>query len=120
MAGLRPPRNPVIAIVGTTGTGKSQVPSMWDPSICDHTDHHRQLAVDLALRFDGEIINADAVQMYDGLPIITNKIPLDEQKGISHHLLGCVDLHEPPWRVDKYVRMAGEIVSRSWAAIRGG
>jgi tRNA dimethylallyltransferase len=82
------PRNPIIAVVGATGTGKSQ------------------LAVDLATRFNGEIINCDAVQMYKGLPIITNKITDAEQKGIPHHLLGCIGLEEPTWTVGKFVREA--------------
>jgi hypothetical protein len=60
----------------------------------------------LALRFNGEIINGDAVQMYDGLPIITNKISEDERRGVPHHLLGCVGLQEPTWRVDRFVKEA--------------
>lgn len=47
---------PVIAICGATGTGKSK------------------LAIDLALRLKGEVINADAVQLYKGLDIATNKV----------------------------------------------
>jgi len=46
------------------------------------------------------------MQMYDGLPIITNKIPEDERRGIPHHLLGCVGLQEPTWRVDRFVKEA--------------
>jgi len=46
------------------------------------------------------------MQMYDGLPTITNKIPVDEQRGIKHHLLGCVGLEEPTWRVGKFVQEA--------------
>ena len=65
----------------------------------------------LAERFDGEIINADAVQMYMGLPIATNKISVEEKKGIPHHLLGCIDLDEAPWTVGKFVAEAGKIVS---------
>lgn len=48
--------------------------------------------------------------MYDGLPIITNKIPLAERKGVTHHLLGCIGLDEQSWRVDKFVRKAGQVV----------
>jgi tRNA dimethylallyltransferase len=92
------PNNPIIAVMGATGTGKSQ------------------LAVDLATRFNGEIINCDAVQMYKGLPIITNKITDEERKGIPHHLLGCIGLEEPPWTVGKFVpealRISQEIRSR--------
>ncbi|KAL8947456.1 MAG: hypothetical protein Q9222_006271 [Ikaeria aurantiellina] len=78
----------VIVVAGTTGTGKSQ------------------LAVTLAEKFNGEIINGDALQLYEGLPIATNKLPLEERKSIPHHLLGCVALNEEPWTVAKYVRTA--------------
>jgi len=50
------------------------------------------------------------MQMYDGLPIITNKIPEDERRGIPHHLLGCIGLQEPTWRVDRFVKEALRVV----------
>ncbi|PYH48283.1 tRNA dimethylallyltransferase [Aspergillus saccharolyticus JOP 1030-1] len=75
---------PLIAVVGATGTGKSK------------------LAVDLASRFNGEIINGDAMQMYRGLPIITNQIPLEERNGVPHHLLSCVELKEEPWWIGRF------------------
>lgn len=46
------------------------------------------------------------MQMYDGLPIITNKITPEERRGVPHHLLGCVRLDEEPWRVGKFVKSA--------------
>jgi tRNA dimethylallyltransferase len=61
-----------------------------------------QLAVELATRFRGEIINADAMQLYDGLPIITNKIAIPERRGVAHHLLGDISLHEMPWTVEDF------------------
>jgi tRNA dimethylallyltransferase len=60
--------------------------------------------VDLASRFNGEIINGDAMQMYRGLPIITNQIPIEERNGIPHHLISCVDLEEEPWRIGHFKR----------------
>ncbi|ODV89667.1 hypothetical protein CANCADRAFT_142040 [Tortispora caseinolytica NRRL Y-17796] len=63
----------VIAIIGNTGVGKSK------------------LAVQIAQRVGGEIINADAMQMYKGIPIITNKHPERERRGVPHHMLGFVD-----------------------------
>jgi tRNA dimethylallyltransferase len=59
----------VIAVVGPTATGKSD------------------LAVALAHIFDGEIINADSMQLYEGMDIGTAKLPVDERGGIEHHLL---------------------------------
>lgn len=62
------------------------------------------MAVELAIRFRGEVINADAMQLYHGLPIITNKITSTEQRGITHHLLGHITLDELPWDVEDYKR----------------
>ena len=66
----------------------------------------RQLAVELAKRFNGEIINGDAMQMYQGLPIVTNKITTEEQEGIPHHLLGFIALDEEPWRITLFKKRA--------------
>lgn len=65
-----------------------------------------QLAVTLARRFNGEIINGDALQMYEGLPIATNKLPVAARHSLPHHLLGCIRLEEEPWTVRKYVHRA--------------
>lgn len=46
------------------------------------------------------------MQLYAGLPIITNKITPVEQQGIPHHLLGCIGLHEQTWVVGTFVRHA--------------
>lgn len=69
-----------------------------------------QLAVDLAVRYNGEIINADAMQMYRGLPIITNKISLQEQRSIPHHLLGNIGPGEETWVVGAFKREANKII----------
>jgi tRNA dimethylallyltransferase len=65
---------PVIAVVGPTGSGKSD------------------LAVNLALELDGEVINADAMQFYRGMDIGTAKISLAERRGVPHHLLDILDV----------------------------
>ena len=59
----------VLAVVGPTATGKSD------------------LAVALAQRLGGEIVNADSMQLYRGMDIGTAKLPLSERGGIRHHLL---------------------------------
>lgn len=69
-----------------------------------------QLAVELAKRFRGEIINSDAMQMYTGLPIMTNKVSVSEQCGIPHHLLGHVSLREEPWDVGHFLREATRVI----------
>ena len=66
----------VIVVVGATGTGKSD------------------LAMDLADRLDGEIVNTDSMQFYRGMDIGTAKVPLEERRGIPHHLIDHLDIHE--------------------------
>ncbi|WP_084100366.1 tRNA (adenosine(37)-N6)-dimethylallyltransferase MiaA [Demequina sp. NBRC 110051] len=67
---------PVVAIVGSTATGKSAI----------------SLAVAEAL--DGEIVNADAMQFYRGMDIGTAKLPVVERRGIAHHQLDTLDVSE--------------------------
>ncbi|MCJ1424908.1 hypothetical protein MMC29_002796 [Sticta canariensis] len=86
------PRRPLIAVIGATGTGKSQ------------------LAVSLAERFNGEIVNGDCIQMYDGLPITTNKMPIEERKSIPHHLLGGISLGEKSWQVATFRQSAVMVI----------
>jgi len=51
------------------------------------------------------------MQMYKGLPIITNKLSEEEQRGIPHHLLGNIGLDESPWSVVEFKREASRIIS---------
>ena len=50
------------------------------------------------------------MQMYKGLPIITNKIPDSERNGIPHHLLDFIDLRERPWSVQHFVKRSSCII----------
>lgn len=50
------------------------------------------------------------MQLYHGLPIITNKITVDEQRGIPHHLLGRIPVGEVPWDVAKFKKHALETI----------
>lgn len=78
---------PVVAVMGTTGAGKTK------------------LSVDIAKAFDGEVINADAMQVYRGLDIITNKATKQEMQGIPHHLMDIKDPGEQ-MHVTEWVTMA--------------
>ncbi len=49
------------------------------------------LAVELALAFGGEIINADSAQVYKGFDIGTDTPSLDARRGVPHHLLSFVE-----------------------------
>jgi len=73
---VEPAAVPVVAVVGPTASGKSE------------------LALGLAERLDGEIINADAMQLYVGMDIGTAKVPTSERRGIPHHQLDVLDVRE--------------------------
>jgi tRNA dimethylallyltransferase len=65
----------IIAIVGPTASGKSE------------------LGIHLALRLNGEIINCDSVQVYQGIQIATAKVSPSERQGVPHHLIDFVSPH---------------------------
>ena len=64
---------PLIAILGPTATGKSA------------------LGIAIAERFNGEIINCDSTAVYRGFDTGTDKVPLDQRRGIRHHLIDIAD-----------------------------
>lgn len=66
----------IVIITGFTGSGKSG------------------LAVDIAKRYDGEIISCDSVQVYKGLDIGSAKVTTQEMDGIKHHLIDILDPFE--------------------------
>ncbi|HKS26200.1 MAG TPA: tRNA (adenosine(37)-N6)-dimethylallyltransferase MiaA [Pyrinomonadaceae bacterium] len=65
---------PIVAIVGPTASGKSE------------------LGIALSLQFGGEIINCDSVQVYRDVEIATAKVPFAERRGVAHHLIDFVPL----------------------------
>ena len=71
---MTPP--PVVAVVGPTATGKTA------------------LAVALAHRLGGEVVNADSMQLYRGMDIGTAKPDLAEREGVPHHLLDLWHVRE--------------------------
>jgi tRNA dimethylallyltransferase len=92
----------VIVICGATATGKSD------------------LAVSLAKEIDGEVINADSMQLYKGMDIGTAKITVEERQGIPHHLMDLLDVTEDAnvaWYQEKAREKISEIHSRGKNAI---
>ena len=68
--------NKIIVITGPTAVGKTK------------------LSIELAKRYNGEIINADAVQVYKGLDIGSAKVTEEEKEGIPHHLFDIKEVDE--------------------------
>lgn len=66
----------VVAIVGPTASGKTA------------------LSIEVAKRFNGEVISADSRQVYRGLNIGTGKITYEEMRGVPHHLIDIVDIDQ--------------------------
>ena len=81
----------LVAIVGPTATGKSA------------------LGIALAERFDGEIVSCDSTAVYRGFDIGTDKVPLDEQRGIPHHMVDVVDPTEE-YSAARYAREAAAVI----------
>ena len=67
----------VVAVVGPTAAGKSA------------------LSLELAHALDGEVVNADSMQLYRGMDIGTAKLTVDERHGVPHHVLDVWDVTEP-------------------------
>ena len=87
---------PVIAVVGPTAAGKSE------------------LALGLAAAVGGEIVNADSMQLYAGMDIGTAKLTPAQRRGVPHHLLDIWDVRQTA-SVAEYQRLARAAID----AIRG-
>ncbi|MCU1432315.1 MAG: miaA [Actinotalea sp.] len=68
--------NVLVAVIGPTATGKSD------------------LGLHLAEALGGEVVNADAMQLYRGMDIGTAKLAIDERRGVAHHQLDVLDVEE--------------------------
>ena len=82
----------MIAVVGPTAAGKTA------------------LSVALAEALDGEVVNADSMQLYRGMDIGTAKITETEKHGIPHHVFDVLDVTEPA-DVASYQRLAREAIA---------
>ncbi|KAE8663563.1 Adenylate isopentenyltransferase [Hibiscus syriacus] len=91
----------LVVIMGATGAGKSR------------------LSIDLSAHFPrSQIINSDKMQLYSGLEITTNKIPMEEREGVPHFLLGDFDSIDADVAPSQFRSTAGFVVAES--ASRGG
>jgi tRNA dimethylallyltransferase len=76
MPSERPHNVPVVALVGPTAVGKSE------------------LSLALAQALGGEVVNTDSMQLYRGMDIGTAKLTAEERCGVPHHLLDVLDVSE--------------------------
>lgn len=84
VSSLQTPRKPVIVLAGPTAVGKSDFSLL------------------LARQIGGEIVSADAMQIYRGMDIGTAKTPIHQRQGIPHHMIDIREVTEPFSVVDFY------------------
>jgi len=100
----------IIAIVGATGTGKSELSLDVAEAI-------------VAAGGQAEIVNADAMQLYRGMNIGTAKLPEDARRGIAHHLFDVLDVTDEvavAWYQTEARRVIDEIAQRGATPILVG
>lgn len=102
---MEPDTGDIVIVLGPTAVGKSRV------------------AVDLALRFGGEVISGDSIQVYRGFDIGTDKPTAASRRGVRHHLIDIVG-PEVQFTAADFVRealkAAGEITSRGHLPLIAG
>ena len=82
----------MLAVLGSTASGKSA------------------LAVELALALRGEVVNADAMQLYRGMDVGTATTPPEQRRGVPHHLLAELEVRADA-SVSDYQRRAREVMA---------
>jgi tRNA dimethylallyltransferase len=81
----------LVAVIGATATGKTAV------------------GIELALQFDGEVVNVDSRLFYRGMDVATAKPRSDETKGVPHHLINILDPDEH-FNLGKYLKAVRSVV----------
>ncbi len=81
----------LVVVLGPTCTGKSA------------------LGIEIAKKFDGEIINCDSMQVYKGFDIGTDKVPPSLRNEVKHHLLDILD-HTQQFTAADFARLAKEAI----------
>jgi len=89
---MREDKPKILVVLGSTATGKSD------------------LAVRLALKYNGEVISADSRQVYKGMDLGTGKITREEMRGVPHHMLDIVS-PKLVYNVSKYKIQAQKIIT---------
>ena len=86
-------QKPVLAVVGPTASGKTA------------------LGVQLAKCYQGEVVSADSMQIYQGLDLATAKPTEEEMQGVPHHLISQIP-RETPFSVADYVALAKQTIAQ--------
>ena len=84
-------KHQILCVVGPTASGKTK------------------LSIELAKRYDGEVLSCDSMQIYRGMTIGTAKPTAEEMDGVPHHMIDVADPGEA-FSVSRYVEMADPIL----------
>ena len=87
---------PVIAVVGPTASGKTS------------------LSIEIAKHFNGQVVSADSMQIYEKMNIATAKPTTDEMQGIAHHLIGFQPI-DKKFSVAEYVTLAKDCIEKIYS-----
>ncbi len=88
---------PVIAVVGPTASGKTS------------------LSIEIAKQFNGQVVSADSMQIYEKMNIATAKPTKEEMQGIPHHLIGFQPISQK-FSVAEYVTLANACINKIHSA----
>ncbi|EIN07657.1 tRNA isopentenyltransferase [Punctularia strigosozonata HHB-11173 SS5] len=109
MTTIRPLLRPLVVICGTTGVGKSKLAVELARALRSSSSSPSNA------RWRGaRVVNADAMQVYHGMDVITNKLPLHEREGVEHALMDF----KPPgeqYVVGEWVRDAIQAIDETHA-----
>jgi hypothetical protein len=94
------PLRTVVAVIGTTGVGKSNLAIALAESLKSRNS-------------EGVVLSADSMQIYKGLDVITNKITKDEMKGVKHWGLDMVKPGEGNWEMGRWCLEVDREVGRA-------
>jgi len=94
------PLRTVVAVIGTTGVGKSNLAIALAESLKTRDS-------------EGVVLSADSMQIYKGLDVITNKITKEEMKGVRHWGLDMVKPGEGNWEMGRWCLEADREVGRA-------
>ena len=82
----------LVVVLGPTASGKTS------------------LAIEIAKKYDGEVVSCDSMQIYKGLPISTAQPTEDEMQGVKHHLIAFLDV-KTNFSVGEYQKLARNTIA---------